>query len=177
MEKGLIEKTGKSLYHWIKVVRDSQLEKHGEIIKFLKAEHGFTHGFANFVSLKSRGTDAASKNDDELINQQYSKGKEHLKPIYELLISKVRELGDDIQIIPKNSNVSVRRKRQFLLIQPSTKTRMDLGLKLNNSEPGNRLLNSGNFGSMCSNRMVIENKEAIDDVVLGYIRQAYIDAG
>jgi hypothetical protein len=30
---------------------------------------------------------------------------------------------------------------------------------------------------MCSNRMVIENKEAIDDVVLGYIRQAYIDAG
>lgn len=176
MEKGLLDKTGKSLDYWIKVVKDSQIEKHNEIIKFLKTEHGFTHGFANFVSLKSRAADSASNNDANLINRQYSKGKEHLKPIYDLLISKVKKLGDDIEIVPKNANVSVRRKRQFLLIQPSTKKRMDLGLKLNDSQPRARLLDSGSFGAMCSNRIEVYNIEEVDNSVVSYIKQAYLDA-
>ena len=60
MEKGLLEKTGKSLEHWIKVVKDSKIEKHKAIIDFLKSEHGFTHGYANFVALKARKADAGS---------------------------------------------------------------------------------------------------------------------
>ena len=63
MEKGLLEKTGKPLDHWIKVVRQSKIEKHLEIINFLKAKHGFTYGFANFVALKTKKSDAASIND------------------------------------------------------------------------------------------------------------------
>ena len=54
MEKGLLAKTGNSLEHWIKVVQESKTEKHKAIIDYLKSEHGFTHGYANFVALKSR---------------------------------------------------------------------------------------------------------------------------
>ncbi|MBK6967100.1 MAG: DUF4287 domain-containing protein [Bacteroidales bacterium] len=41
------------------------LAKHGEIISFLKSEHGFGHGFANLVALKSRKSDAGSASDQE----------------------------------------------------------------------------------------------------------------
>ena len=52
MDKGLLEKTGKPLDYWIKIVKESKIEKHKSIIEFLKSEHNFTHGFANFVSLR-----------------------------------------------------------------------------------------------------------------------------
>ncbi len=40
MEEGLLKQTGKPLSHWIKIVKDSKIEKHKAIIDFLKAEHG-----------------------------------------------------------------------------------------------------------------------------------------
>ena len=76
MEKGLLEKTGKSLEHWIKVVEKSKIEKHKAMIDFLKAEHGFTYGYANFVAMKARKADAGSHDPGELVATQYSKGKE-----------------------------------------------------------------------------------------------------
>jgi hypothetical protein len=92
MEKGLIEKTGKPLEHWIKIVKQSKIEKHSDIINYLKAEHGFSYGFANFVALKAKKSDAASIDDMDLLNNQY-KGKESLKPIYDELISKILTFG------------------------------------------------------------------------------------
>ena len=71
MEKGLLEKTGKPFDHWIKEARQSEIEKYLEIINFLKAKHGFTYVFANFVALKTRKSDAASINDPDLLISQY----------------------------------------------------------------------------------------------------------
>ena len=71
--------TGKSLEQWITIVRAKKFSKHGEIIKFLKQEHSFTHGFANLVALKTRESDADSfKTKDDLVDLQY-KGKVYLK--------------------------------------------------------------------------------------------------
>ena len=123
MEKGLLEKTGKPLSDWVKIVRKEKFEKHGQVVKFLKSEHGFTHGFANFVAHKARESDAASSEGQDLIDAQYSKGKEHLRPIYDRLIAIVKDFGEDVEIAPKKSAVSLRSKRQFALIKPATKTR------------------------------------------------------
>ncbi|SHG16345.1 DUF5655 domain-containing protein [Flagellimonas flava] len=175
MEKGLLEKTGKSLEEWIVIVGKENFEKHGEILKFLKAEHGFTHGYANFVALKSRSADAASHTDEDLIRMQY-KGKEHLLPIYEKLREAIQKLDSDITFVPKKANVSARAKKQFALIQPSTKTRIDLGLKLEDKPLTNRLLNSGSFGSMCSNRVQIEKVSEVDEELIGWLKEAYDNA-
>jgi len=173
MEKGLLEKTGNDLQYWIKVVKNSGVEKHNEIIKYLKAEHGFTHGYANFVTLKARQADAASFEPDELVNAQYSKGKEGLKPIYDVLIEKIKTLGDGIEVVPKKANVSIKTKKQFALIQPSTKTRIDLGLKLRDTPTTERLKNSGIFGAMCTHRVEIFAKEDVDNEVMIWLREAY----
>ena len=47
MIANLAEKTGQPLETWIKIVRESGIEKHNAIIKYLKTEHDFTHGYAN----------------------------------------------------------------------------------------------------------------------------------
>ena len=52
MEQNLPEKTGKSLEQWKAILAQQSFEKHGQIMQFLKQQHGLTHGFANFIALK-----------------------------------------------------------------------------------------------------------------------------
>lgn len=176
MEKGLLEKTGKSLEHWIEVVGQSKIEKHSEIINFLKAEHGLTYGFANFVTLKAKKSDAASNDDADLLHHQY-KGKEELKSIYEKLVAEINKFGSDIRITPKKDSVSFIRKKQFALIKPATKTRIDVGLKFKDKSFGSRLQDSGPFGAMCSHRVVLTSLAEVDPELLDWLKEAYQDAG
>lgn len=173
MEKGLLEKTGKTLPEWIAIVKKQNLAKHGEILKFLKSEHEFTHGFANFVALKSRESDAASFEEADLLAMQYGKGKEGLKSIYEKLLSEIRQFGEDIEFVPKKASVSVRRKKQFALIQPSTKTRIDLGLKLPGKALEGRLGDSGRFGTMCTHSVSLTSLDEVDEELVNWLREAY----
>jgi len=176
MEKGLLDKTGKSLKHWIEVVNNTGLSKHGEILKFLKSDHGFTHGYANFVALKAKKGDAASHDPEELVAQQYSKGKEHLKPIYDLILKEVSKFGKDITVTPKKEAVSFIRKKQFALVKPATKTRVDVGLKLKGKPTTDRLENSGPFGAMCTHRVRIEQVEQVDAELMSWLHEAYENA-
>ena len=130
MIENLHKNTGKTLEEWIDIVKKQTFVKHGEIIKFLKEQHSFTHGFANLVAHKANESDAGSAdNQDDLITKQY-KGKEHLKSFYDKLISEIQSFGNDIEIAPKNSYVSLRRKKQFATLIPATKTRFEIGINL-----------------------------------------------
>jgi len=172
MEKGLLERTGKSLEHWVEVVRKTGMDKHKAIMDHLKAEHGFTHGFANFVAHKSKKSDAASQDGDELLVNQY-KGKEELKPIFELLVTEIEKFGSDIIKTPKKDSLSLIRKRQFALIKPATKTRIDLGLKLKGKPTTDRLGDSGPFGAMCTHRVQLTDVKQVDSELIGWLQEAY----
>ncbi len=172
MEEGILQKTGKPLEHWIKVVVESKIDKHKEIIEFLKAKYDLSYGYSNFIALKAKKSDAGSIAEDDLLSGQY-KGKENLRPIYEQLISKISKLGDDITITPKKDSVSIIRKKQFALIKPATKTRIDLGLKIKDKPVSGRLEKSGPFGSMCSHRVQITSLKEVDTEILTWLKEAY----
>lgn len=172
MEKGLLEKTGKSLKQWVEVVKSAKIDKHKMIIDFLKKEHGFTHGYANFVALKARKSDAASIDDQDLLYAQY-KNKEVLKPIYEKLVDEIEKFGADVTKTPKKDSVSMIRKKQFALVKPATKTRIDLGLKLKGKPVGARLQASGPFGTMCTHRVLLSEISDVDDELIDWLREAY----
>jgi len=177
MMENVGKKFGKPFEEWIKIVKKEKLDKHGEILKFLKEKHGFTHGYANLVSMKARAADAGSaESSDQLVLDQY-RGKEQLKPIYDKIITEISKLGTDIVIAPKKAAVSLRRKRQFALIQPSTKTRVDVGLKIKDKEIEGRLEGSGPFGSMCTHRVKISDPKEIDKELLTWLKEAYSKAG
>lgn len=176
MMENLHRNTGKTLEQWMEVVRKENFAKHGEAMKFLKETHGLTHGFANLIALKAKGTDAGSaENPDDLINNQY-KGKEHFRPVYERLMAEIRSFGSDVEVAPKNAYVSLRRRKQFATLQPASKTRFVIGLNLKGQPPHGKL-EAEKPGSMCSHKICIAGEGDIDAGVMGWIRAAYDTAG
>lgn len=173
MMENLHKITGKPLEEWIEIVRSKQFVRHSEIQKFLKEEFNFTYGYANLVAHKTQGTDAGSaENPDLLIDNQY-KGKEHLRPIYDRLMSEISQFGSDFEIAPKNSYVSLRRKRQFAILQPATKTRFEIGLNLKGQAPDGILELVPGANAMCSHKIKIESGNDISPEVIDWIRLAY----
>lgn len=170
MIDNLPSKTGKSLSEWLKITKSCGLEKHGQIVKFLKSDHGVTHGFANLIAAKTLETGE----DIDLTEAQYSGPKANLKPIHDALITYVKTLGDDVEIAPKKTSVSLRRAKQFALITPATKTRIDLGLALKGEAVSARL---ENYNAMCSHRVRLESQDDIDNQLKDWIKLAYTRAG
>ena len=162
-------KTGRSLAEWIKVLTAKSFAKHSEAVKYLKVEHGVTHGFANTIVTLSKDK---SETPEDLICNQYQ-GKESLKVIYKQLIDTVSKFGTDVIITPKKVSVSIIRKKQFALIKPASKTRIDLGLKLPGKELTARLENSEPFGTMCTHRVKVSSLKDIDYELKRWLVEAY----
>lgn len=169
MINNMPEKTGKSLEEWKKILKAKAFAKHSEGVKFLKSEHVVTHGFANTIVTLSK---EENNSEDDLVANQY-KGKESLFPIYNELLPILKGLGNDVTITPKKTSVSIIRKRQFVLIKPTTKTRIDLGLKLPEKPTTDRLGNSGPFGTMCTHRVQLTSLDEVDEELIGWIKEAY----
>lgn len=172
MLANLPEKTGKPMDQWPKLVAKSGAAKHGEIVKWLKAEHGVTHGYANLIAHQVLDAGADAPDADTLVDAQYA-GKESLRPLFEALTARLATFGDDVEFAPKKTYVSLRRSKQFALVQPSTKTRVDVGLKLPGRKPEGRLEASGSWNAMVSHRVRLEREDEVDDELIGWLREAY----
>src|ERR1700686_5276999 len=133
----LPETTGKSLDNWLNLIRPKNFAKHGEIIKFLKGEHGLSHGYANLIAQQALGRVIATtaEQGDDLVSAQYAGAKKELQPIYEAICKIVQKFGTDVELAPKKAYVSLRRKKQFGIVQPSTATRLDVGINLKGVKP------------------------------------------
>ena len=163
------EKTGRSLTEWKALLKTKSFSKHSEAVTYLKKEHGVTHGFANTIVSLSKDEEATT---DDLIANQY-KGKESLLPIYKRLVELVSEFGEDVNVTPKKTEVSLDRKRKFAVIKPATKSRIDLGLKLKGQPVTDRLENSGPFGTMCTHRVRLTDIDQVDSELKEWLKEAY----
>ena len=174
MIAGLREKTGKSMEDWLKIVRSSGLATHKEIMKLLKEEHSLTHGYANLIALGSLNSDShTSDNPDALVDSQYAGAKAALRPIYDELLEAIKKFGKDIEVSPKKAYVSLRRSKQFAIIQPTTATRVDVGINLKGTEPTERLEISGSFNSMVTHRVRVGAIGDVDKELLAWLKKAY----
>ena len=170
------DRTGKSLEQWIAIAKNSGVAKHGEIVKILKADHGMTHGYANLVAHKTLKSDAGSIGaTTDLVAAQYAGDKAALKPIYNALIKAAKSCGA-VEIAPKKAYVSLRRSKQFAIIKPSTRTRVDLGLNMKSEPAEGRLEKSGSFNAMVSHRVRLEKTTDVDKDVKAWIKKAWSEA-
>jgi hypothetical protein len=177
MLENLKEKTGKSLSEWLKVIETSKRTRHGEIMKLLKEGHGVTHGYANQIALAAlRPADAPVPGSDDLVAAQYVGPKAALRPVYDALVALVRTFGSDVEVSPKKAYVSLRRSKQFAIVQPTTGTRVDVGINLKDQPATDRLENSGNFNAMVSHRVRVLGAAEIDKELEGWLRKAYENA-
>ena len=165
--------TGKTIEEWVAIANRSKLEKHGEIVRMLKADHGLGHGFANVVAHKARGSLVTTTPDGEPAAGQYDGAKAALKPIYDRLVAICEGFGKDVELSPKKGYVSLRRSKQFASIHPSTATRVDLGIKLAGVAPKGRLEAAGSWNGMVTHRVRLEKTGDVDAELKAWLKQAY----
>jgi hypothetical protein len=178
MAANLKENTGKSLEQWTGLARASGKQKHGELVSWLKSEHGLTHGYANLVAHTTFKSDAASQTaaGADLVSAMFVGDKAALRPIFDSLMKSIRAFGQDIEETPKKGYLSLRRKTQFVTLHPSTKTRFDVGLKLRGVAPSGRLEAAGSWNAMVTHRVRLESPGEVDKQLIGWLKQAYEQA-
>lgn len=175
MIANLEKSTGKTMQQWIEIAKGSGLQKHGEMVKHLQNEHGLTYGYANLVVHTANNSAAQTKSSDDregLIDAQYAGAKGALRPIYDRLVEVIQGFGDDIEFVPMKAYVSVRRNKQFACLQPATKTRFEVGIKLKGVQPTDRLTEGG-FNGMVSHLVKLSDSAEIDAELIAWLKQAY----
>jgi hypothetical protein len=171
--QNLEAKTGKSIEAWVAIARGAKLAKHTEVVAFLKQQHGLTHGYANQVAMRAlAAADAPAAGSEDLVEAQYQGAKAAMRPVYEALVAAVQAFGPDVEFAPKKAYVSLRRSKQFGLIQPAT-ARIDVGLVLKGVPPAGRLEASGSFNAMVTHRVKVGSVKEVDRDLIGWLRRAY----
>ena len=172
MIAGMKEKTGKSLDEWLAIVRASGFSKHKEIMTHLKGDHALTHGFANMVALQALQSDSHTAEDPgSLVEAQYAGTKAALKPIYNKLLTAIGKFGKDVEVSPKKAYVSLRRQKQFALVQPSTATRLDVGI--NRRASSHRPSRNREASTQWFHRVRLSSAADVDKELLGWLEAAY----
>jgi hypothetical protein len=163
-------RTGRSLEEWFLVLDAHPYEKHAQGMALLKSEYGMSHGFANLVVARHRDRRSAPVTGDALVDAQYTGAKATLRPIYEQIVAAAATFGDDVEIAPKKTGVSLRRRKQFALVEAPSATRVQLGLNLRGAAPTERLREAG---GMCTHRVDVRGGDEVDDQLIGWMREAY----
>ncbi len=181
--RNIEDRYGKPLGEWIAIVKESGMTKHTDIVNMLKSNYGMSHGSAHRVALKAREADAASMvkaakaEGRDPIDEMFSGKKADLKPLYDTLMSTITSFGHDIELAPKKGYVSLRRKKQFAMIQPTTATRIDIGLVLRNVPTTERLESAASFNALFTHRVRVNTANDIDEQLITWLKQAYDLAG
>jgi hypothetical protein len=133
------------------------------------------HAYQQSLAAVSADGDAGPPDDDAVLAEIYSGAKADLRPIHDRLMAVISPLGE-FEIAPKKGYVSLRRKKQFAMIGPGTKSRVDVGLNMKGIAPTERLVQLP-AGGMCQYRVSVTDAAAVDAELAGWIKQAYDAAG
>jgi len=175
------KRSGKSLDELVAIIRASGLAKHGEIRDMLKRDLGLGHGDANTLThyaLKSDGQSAPSSaglSVDDVVAGLYAGPKASLRPIHDKLMAEINKFGE-FEIAPKKTYVSLRRKKQFAMIGPATKTQVEVGLNVKGLAPAERLIEQPP-NSMCNYKVRLSVIAEVDAELISWIKQAFQSAG
>ena len=171
---------GKPLADWLAIIAASGLTKHTEVVAMLKAEYGMTHGAAHRVSLVSRAApsqDQAPDQDGDPADALYTGRKADLRPLHDALMTAICAFGDDVDQVAKKGYLSLRRRKQFAMIQPSGAGRIDIGLILKDVPAGGRLESATGFNALFTHRVRLADPSGLDTEFTAWLRAAYDQAG
>lgn len=169
-------KTGKTLDQLYGVIRESGLTKHGDILDMLKTSLGLGHGDANALGLAYKKTlDAPQPESHDVLDDIYVGPKAGLRAIHEHLMTEIAGLGA-FEIAPKKGYVSLRRKKQFAMIGPGTKQRLEVGLNMKGAKASDRLQEVP-AGGMCQFKVFLSSVGEVDRELIEWVHQAFDGAG
>jgi len=110
---------------------------------------------------------------ERLIDGQYA-DRPQLRPVFDAVLAALPAVGPAVAQARKTMVSLVTPRRTFAVIQATTKSRVDLGLRLEHERPGGRLLAARDLGA-ATVRIALTRPEDVDAEVLGWLRRAYTE--
>ena len=176
--RNLQARCGRTLAQLFDALRASGLARHTDMIALLKRDFALGHGDANLVAHRFRADSGAAAapaaSPDSAVDQIYA-AKAALRPVHDALMQAMGAFGD-FEVAPKKGYVSLRRKKQFAMIGPATKTQVEVGLNMKDVRATGRLV-ALPPGGMCQYRVRLEAPAEVDKELIGWLRRAYDAAG
>jgi hypothetical protein len=170
----LVERTGDGLDTWNARVLESGLSDEASLRAWLNHE-GVTGYPAMLLVMERFGyPDYLQATADELIDGQYADRPE-LRPILDTILGLLPSVGE-VEVQARKTYVAlITPKRTFGAVQPTTKKRVDLGLRLTaDLQPAGRLERAASFGqSSVTHKIGLASADDIDQEVEAWLTQAY----
>jgi hypothetical protein len=166
-------KTGKTPEDFKRLANEKNLTKHGEIVNWLKTDFALGHGHANAIAAVLLKSESRASSEDDKVGKVFSGTKAAWRGTFDALLERVRAFGGDVNLAPTESYVSLLRGTQkFGILQPS-KERLDIGIKLKDAAPTDRLEVAGSWNTMVTHRVRVADSSEMDEALLTWLRQAY----
>jgi uncharacterized protein DUF5990/uncharacterized protein DUF5655 len=164
-------RTGQDVAAWNRRVAAAGLADEQELRAWLDS-HGVTgYGQALLVWERFGYPDFLTAEAEELIAGQYA-GRPQLRPVLDAVLAALPTVGPATVQARKTLVSLVTPRRTFAVVQAATKSRVDLGLRLDHQGPGGRLLPARDLGAAAV-RIPLTQPEDVDAEVLGWLRRAY----
>jgi hypothetical protein len=137
-------------------------------------EHGIDGYPAMLLGFETFGyPDYLEASADELIDGQY-RDRPAIRPIYDRLIEHLPDVGE-VEVQARKTYVAlIGPKRTFASIQPTTKTRVDIGLRFDDATLARGLAPAKSIGqSSMTHKLGLSSVDDVDAESIGWLRRAY----
>lgn len=171
MTRLLKERTGEDVNAWNRRIAKTKFADEKSLRAWLTRQGVSSYPQTLLVWEQFGYPDHMLASSDKLIDAQYA-DRQHLRPIFDTLLNAAVGLGE-VTIQARKTYVSlVTARRTFARIQPTTRNRVDLALRLKGREPGGRLQLS-KVHETTPFQVSLVSVEDIDSEVLDWLREAY----
>jgi hypothetical protein len=167
----LRERTGADVAAWNRRIRARRFADERALSRWLAGE-GVTGYARDLLVHETFGyPDFLVATADELVDAQYA-DRAHLRPVHDAIVRAASGMGEVVVQARKTFVALVGPKRTFARIQPTTKDRVDLGLRIDGARPAGRLLPARGHDTMRV-RMALATRKDVDAEVRRRLREAY----
>lgn len=174
-------KTGKSPEDFKKLAEKRGLlkpdTKAGEIVSWLKKDFELGHGHAMAIYAVFKGWKEQKPDKDAAVANHFTNAKSSWRPVYDDLMKKIKSFGNDVDIAPARSYLSILRGDKKIAVIQVTTSRMDIGIKLKGKETTERFEAAGAWNTMMTHRVRISDPKQIDRELVSWFRNAYEASG
>ena len=170
-ERLLEERTGKGVATWNRRIKKEGLDDEKSLRAWLTKQGVIGYAQTLLVMERFGYPDFMTATADELIDGQYT-DRPQLRPIFDAVVEAAVGLGE-VTIQARKTFVSlVSPRRTFARVQPTTRNRVDLALRLDRPKPGGRLQPSKIHETM-SVQISLTSVKEVDAEAVRWLRRAY----
>lgn len=170
----LVQRTGEGLETWNARIRAGGFADESSLRTWLMAQ-GVTGYPAMLLMMERFGyPDYLRATANELIDGQYA-DRTSLRPILDATYALLPTIGQ-VEVQPRKTYVAfITPKRTFGALQPTTRKRADLGLRLSPKQaPEGRLELATSFGqSSVTHKIGLASAGEVDDFVVDWLKRSY----